>query len=151
MSARLDAAIARVKAIMSDEENDINKDFEKAANDLFTIEGFETIGQALLLLDDKYDLQDLMWLILHLAEDRSAGDYVQAYLAVLPELKRKSPEWAARIMARCLNSGAYRTPMREAFSLMSPERQGCVIEICEQISKRNPQQFADNVFFVIGK
>ncbi|MCX8256002.1 MAG: Imm30 family immunity protein [Beijerinckiaceae bacterium] len=149
MTADVESALARVEAVLR-EEGDINEEFSKALENLLSLQNPRVLRGTLLLLDDSHELQDLMWAILHGAERFDYRQYAEAYVDVLPELHRKSPDWASFIMGSCLNSEKFRMEIKKRIYQADAETAAIARGICAALKEEHPAQFGVTAAEIIG-
>lgn len=58
------------------------------------------VAPLLLLLDDDYEFQDILWSLLHAAERFSREPYVAGLVEAVLILATQAPDWASRLTGR---------------------------------------------------
>lgn len=69
------------------------------------------ISQLLSLLEDNYIYDELMYSLIHTAENFDDVVYVTGLLTAIPALCKESPEWASIVVMRSLNSDQTRAEL----------------------------------------
>ena len=157
-SADLESARAHLEAPLvlppDDEELDgevWNDAFQTALDRVMALDDPASVEGRLSLLDDEYELQDVLWALVHAAERFPAAPYVAGFAATLPRLAATASRWARRLTARLLNSAEYRARLAEALAASSPETRAALRPIFEALRRDNPKQFGLSVDWIATK
>lgn len=122
MTNELETAIAALQEVVRSDAPGCAERIDGALARIFELHDDRAIGPLLLVLDDHYTFQELMWSVVHLAESYEADAYVATLVDVLPQIERSAPEWAYRLVGRVLNGDADRILFAKQLKRVVPER-----------------------------
>jgi hypothetical protein len=98
-----------------------------------------SIQPLLGLLDDKTELQDFMFSIIHAAEGFDHKTYAEAVLDSLPTINRTAPRWTQVLHARILNTDSAREAYLNAALQCRQDRLAIVREVLADAARRWPR------------
>lgn len=125
--------------IASNDENvDVNE-FENILAEIAQIIKPQHIPKLLLLLDDNYQYDELLFSIVHLVEIEDFDDktYCKYVLEVFPDFLDKSPNWASTILIRILNSEKTLKVFEKLCALATNRQKESIKQLVERINKQN--------------
>lgn len=79
-------------------------EFDRILAEISMIKDFKCIRGLVLLLDDSFEFDEILFSIIHTIENFDAETYINEIVAVLPELYTKAPEWSKIIVTRIRNN-----------------------------------------------
>ena len=105
----------------------------------------KSISPILLLLNDNYVYDELMYSLIHAAESFNDKDYVDGFLQCVCELIEKSPEWASVVIMRTLNSDTTRSELAKQISKKNYSIKSSVEWLLNEINQESPEFLAKTV------
>lgn len=141
MTDELAAALVDLREAARSETEGCAGRIDGAVARIYELQDADCIGPMLLVLDDDYKFQELMWSITHLAESFDPETYLASLIDVLPQLNASASEWAVRLVVRILNSDPDRGCFAEQVRQVHPERtdiRAAVRAVLDRVAEENP-------------
>lgn len=101
-----------------------------------------SIGPLLLLLDDSATYDEVMFSLIHAAEDFDDTIYVKAVLNVIADISVSAPKWASIVLMRILNSASTKSALVSALRSSGTEEKLAIRTLCEAINQRSAEFLA---------
>lgn len=101
-----------------------------------------SIAPLLQLLDDNYNYDEVMFSLIHAAEDFDDATYVEAFLDIVANIKDSSPKWASIVLMRILNNPSTKFALINAVRSANANEKMAIGSLCEGINRRNAEFLA---------
>ena len=113
--------------------------FEQARLALYEMHDPLVLQDLFAAFDDATEQNEVMWGLIHQAEDFGLGIYLPALLAATPRLLLPAREWASVLHERVLN-GAKSLPMYEdLLSALPEDTKHAIRTLLEEIAQNRPK------------
>jgi len=109
-----------------------------------------SISKLLLLLDDNFIYDEIMYSLIHAAEGFDDPEYVAELLEVIPALCKKSPKWASIVIMRSLNSDKTRAELVSQLRSASNAIKSSMDWLLSEINKESSEFLQQTVSVLIA-
>ncbi|QBH01540.1 Imm30 family immunity protein [Xanthomonas oryzae] len=119
LNAELEKSLNVVRGLL--ESGAAIKDVDDAIANVSGLNERNSIGPLLLMLNDESDYDEVMFSIIHAAENFSDSDYVYSLLKIIPKMRVSNPRWASIVLMRIINNEAAKKELIIATAHALPE------------------------------
>ncbi|QBG97575.1 hypothetical protein EYC55_22350 [Xanthomonas oryzae] len=133
LNAELEKSLNVVRGLL--ESGAAIKDVDDAIANVSGLNERNSIGPLLLMLNDESDYDEVMFSIIHAAENFSDSDYVYSLLKIIPKMRVSNPRWASIVLMRIINNEAAKKELIIATAHALPEEKNAIALLCESINK----------------
>lgn len=134
--------VARFKAAASRIDEVGAKKVDETIAMLMAHRDVRCIQPLLLSLNDNAQDDEGVFSAIHAAESFDNGSYVEELLAVIPELRARSPKWASIVLMRVLNNENTKLILMQKLRTVNAEVKEAIRWLCEKINQRSPSFIA---------
>jgi hypothetical protein len=101
MKEKLSVLIERAQ---NEIDNQFFEELDATLSEIWELGDYTCIHKIILLLDDEYEFDEVMFTLVHFVESYDLNLYVEQLLISLSDLYSKAEEWAETLLARVNNS-----------------------------------------------
>lgn len=114
-------------------------EFENTLYEIHNLNDQNVISKLLLLLNDDFEFDELMFSIIHTIEVFEDKIYIKEIFKTLPDFIYKSPRWASIVFMRILNAETSKDEFKNHFKDLNKIKKDSVSNLFLNISKEDEE------------